>query len=115
MQVHGHRVDIRVKTAVIPSGELQKSFKGQMATCWLVPDIARTAVTLTIRNALSIATQLTMRVLFAPLAVHHNCVSRMVEQRSLSVRGETNRSQTAMLKLHRPCPTYLFSYWGVKK
>jgi|GEM_PF-3772140 hypothetical protein len=83
MQVHGHRVDIRVKTAVIPSGELQTSFKEQMATCWLVPDITRTAVTLTIRErALSTATQLDSVLSAAKQHLEHSsrptCVSTSV-------------------------------------
>jgi len=39
----------------------------------LVYNIARTVVFFAIRNALPIATQLTMGVFLAPLAIHHSC------------------------------------------
>jgi len=42
----------------------------------LVSDIARAAVLFAIRNVLPIATQPTMRVLFAPLTIHHMRISR---------------------------------------
>jgi hypothetical protein len=41
----------------------------------LVSNMAWTAVLLAIWNLLFITTQLTMGVFFAPLAVHHDCIS----------------------------------------
>ena len=68
----------------------------------LVSDIARTAVLLIIRNVFPIATQATMGVLLAPLAVHHWAFHRRQREEVYPRRGRLTAAKQQRLSCRAP-------------